>query len=115
MPKNVCILTTNEDDFFTPPVLDYLSINLINELSCIVFVSGFASIKRKLFTIFQLKFTEIIEILMQRFEILNQHRNSVIKIFKFIIKKPDMIIFLFVFLFICYWLLLFSSCFPYVY
>jgi len=67
MPKNICILTTNEDDFFTPPVLDYLSINLINELSCIVFVSGFASIKRKLFTIFQLKFTEIIEILMQRF------------------------------------------------
>ena len=37
---------------------------------------------------------KIFEILMQRFEILNQHRNSVMKIFKYIIKKPDMIIFL---------------------
>ena len=30
---------------------------------------------------------KIFEILMQRFEILNQHRNSVMKIFKYIIKK----------------------------
>ena len=52
MTKSVCILTTNEDDFFTPPVLDQLSLNLTNEISCIVFVSGFASIKRKLFTLF---------------------------------------------------------------
>ena len=59
MPKSVCILTTAEDDFFTPPVLDYLSVNLTKELSCIVFVPGFASMKRKLFTFFIPGFTQI--------------------------------------------------------
>jgi len=32
MPKNVCILTTIEDDFFTPAVLEQLSANLKKEI-----------------------------------------------------------------------------------
>jgi len=68
MPKNVCILTTIEDDFFTPAVLEQLSANLTKEISCIVFVSGFASMKRKLFTFFLLKFSEVFEVLKQKFK-----------------------------------------------
>ena len=38
---------------------------------------------------------QIFEILMIRFDILNQYRISIIKLYKYIIKKPDLILFLF--------------------
>ena len=38
---------------------------------------------------------QIFEILMIRFDILNQYRTSIIKLYKYIIRKPDLILFLF--------------------
>jgi len=37
---------------------------------------------------------KIFEIIMTRFEILNNYRNAVIKLFKYIIKKPDLILYI---------------------
>jgi folate-dependent phosphoribosylglycinamide formyltransferase PurN len=68
MKKKICILTTYDNDFFTPQMLLSLnfSVNFENIISHIVFVPGFKSIKRTFILLFLLNFKEIVEILIYK-------------------------------------------------
>lgn len=62
MIKKICIVTTSEENFFTPPFLHYCTSLKRADIE-IVLIPGFLNIKKFFYFILLLNFTEIFEIL----------------------------------------------------
>ncbi|MBD1145894.1 hypothetical protein IDH13_03245 [Pelagibacterales bacterium SAG-MED34] len=62
MVKKICIVTTSEENFFTPPFLKYCTRFKKIDIE-IVFIPGFLNLKKLFYFILLLNFKEIIEII----------------------------------------------------
>ncbi len=61
MKKKICIVTTSEEDFFTPPFLKFC-LKKKKYIIDIIFLPGFFNIKKILYFLLFLRFKEIIEL-----------------------------------------------------
>ena len=61
MSKKICILTNNEDNIFTLPLLNSLFSKLNDKSYKIIFLKGFNSYERTLKTILSLSFFDILK------------------------------------------------------
>ena len=75
MSKKICILTNNEDNIFTLPLLNSLFSKLNDKSYSIIFLKGFNSYERTLKTILSLSFFDILKILILKIKYLFTNNN----------------------------------------